>query len=294
MVLVPEGVFKMGMGIVNVYPDDPHTYPNYTEEENLYLLELHQPFSEEDDDVFPPLFLDEAPLHSVFLDSFYIDKYEVTNYQYRSCVTEGYCEKPSKSNSWTQESYYDNPKFDDYPVIYVSWEDALSYCSWRGLRLPTEAEWEKAARGPEALIFPWGDTFTEPLANICDKSCTFNRPHLDIDDRYVDTSPVGFFPEGASPYGAMDMAGNVSEWVNDIFVIDYYQWAPTENPPGPEHGYAIDQTSDGYIWGTDRVIRGGSFSENKIFVRASSRSLYRVDEGKYDIGFRCAMSVDTQ
>ena len=292
MVLAPEGVFQMGMGIKIEYPDDPQIYVNITEEENLYLLELGKPYSEELDGFFPPIFDDELPLHSVLLDTFYIDQYEVTNYQYRACVKAGFCEEPSKISSWTQESYFDNPKFDDYPVIYVSWEDALSYCNWRGLRLPTDAEWEKAARGPEGLIYPWGDTFTEPVANICDKNCSLKSPTLDIDDRYVDTSPVGIFPEGASPYGAMDMAGNVLEWVNDIYVIDYYLWSPIENPPGPEHGDAIDSTSDGYIWSTDRVIRGGSFANNRLWVRASARWSFGIGESDYDIGFRCAKSID--
>jgi formylglycine-generating enzyme required for sulfatase activity len=294
MVLVPEGVFQMGMGIKIEYPNDPQIYVNITEEENLYLLELGKPYSEALDGILPPIFDDELPLHSVFLDTFYIDQYEVTNYQYRSCVEAGFCERPSKITSWTQESYFDNPKFDDYPVIYVRWEDALSYCNWRGLRLPTEAEWEKAARGPEGLIFPWGDTFTEPVANICDKNCSFKSPNLNIDDRYVDTSPVGFFPEGESHYGAMDMAGNVLEWVNDIYVIDYYLWSPTENPPGPEHGHAIDSTSEGYIWGTDRVIRGGSFATNRLWNRSSARWSFGIGESDYDIGFRCAMSLDNQ
>lgn len=294
MVLVPEGVLQMGMGFINEYPDDPHIYTGITEEETLYILELGKPYSDELEGILPPYFVDEAPLHSVFLDTFYIDQYEVTNYQYRSCVKVGFCKEPSKINSWTQESYFDNPKFDDYPAIYVSWEDALSYCSWRGLRLPTEAEWEKAARGPEALIFPWGDTFTEPVANICDKNCSFKSPNLDINDRYVGTSPVGSFLGGASPYGAMDMAGNVWEWVNDFYVSDYYQVEHLENPLGPEHGDAIGSTSDGYIWSTDRVIRGGSFADNRLSARASNRYLWGMYDYSYDIGFRCAKSIDNQ
>lgn len=211
---------------------------------------------------------DEFPLHKVFLSSFWMDKTEITNAQYQSCVLAGVCTPPHELASETQKSYFDNTEFADYPVIQVDWEQAQTYCNWAGRRLPTEAEREKAARGTTERLFPWeGDGKGPYFANF------------DIDDNWpnADTTPVGSILPGASPYGVMDMAGNVYEWVADWYAVDYYQNSQVNNPTGPDQG-------------TARVIRGGAWSSDWNFLRTASRLSYYPDGHSNDIGFRCAQS----
>jgi formylglycine-generating enzyme required for sulfatase activity len=211
---------------------------------------------------------DELPLHSVFLADYFIDRYEVTNSEYAECVKVGKCELPKKIGSESQTSYYDNPSFTDYPVIYVTWSDADAYCKFVGKRLPSEAEWEKAARGTSIKAYPWGDL--EPscmLANV------FNSASGSA--CIGDTQVVGSYPDGKSQFGVLDMAGNVFEWVNDWYSDTYYKTSPSDNPSGPTEG-------------TYRVLRGGGWSSNGVFLRTSSRSYDPDFNNSKDTGFRCA------
>jgi len=168
------------------------------------------------------------PAHTVYLDSFYIDQFEVTNGDYQACAEAGVC---TTGGSFRIR----RPELAQNPVDFVNWYEAEKFCEWRGARLPTEAEWEKAARGTDERLFPWGN---DPIT--CDRA-----QYSDCDWAL---SPVGSYPSGVSPYGAYDMAGNVWEWVSDWYAQDYYSYSPAENPTGPEPGVYKSTRGGGYLY----------------------------------------------
>ena len=216
---------------------------------------------------------DEKPRHEVYLEAFYMDIYEVTNALYESCVDAGGCTPPKVSIYESRFNYYGDSHFADYPVTYVNWEQANAYCEWRGARLPTEAEWEKAARGPDGRNYPWGDDFSCQKGNFNDENRVDNYivpGGLDCDG-YLDTAPVGNYESGKSAFGMYDMAGNVSEWVADWY--DAY----------PGNGISDDD------YGTiNKVLRGGSWLSSDVDLRSANRSGYAYYN--FFIGFRCSLS----
>jgi formylglycine-generating enzyme required for sulfatase activity len=196
-------------------------------------------------------------LHTVQLSAFELDRTEVTQGAYAACVTAKICSPPKANFDPTQKARI--------PVTNVSWEQARGYCAWAGKRLPTEAEWEKAARGPQQRKFPWGEEMPD---------CTRSN----FEQCGGQLRPVGMLPNGASPYGALDMAGNVEEWVQDWFSVSYYGRSPTKDPRGPEADT-----------GSGHAVRGGSFRYDWWHIQTSVR-FWDPGQPADDLGFRCAWS----
>jgi formylglycine-generating enzyme required for sulfatase activity len=203
-------------------------------------------------------FVNDKPQHTVWLDDFWIDQTEVTNAMYAGCVAEGTC----RISMYADDSNFNGAR---QPVVGVDWNDANAYCEWAGRRLPTEAEWEKAAGGTDGRIYPWGDQL--PDAQL-----------LNYNGNVLKTTAAGTYPTGASPYGALDMAGNANEWVADWFGETYYASSAERNPPGPAAGEY-------------HVLRGGSWSSPGWVARSTSRPMVnRQLFGDFYTGFRCATS----
>jgi formylglycine-generating enzyme required for sulfatase activity len=245
-------------------------------------------------------FTDERPRRSVFLHAFLIDRYEVTNAQYEQFVKATGHAVPTNPNPaatlWSDGRPF--PGSDTHPVVNVSWHDATAYCAWAGKRLPTEAEWEKSARGTDGRLYPWGGEWDIRKANSASywagRTIEF-KDMLEWKAFWVDgdgariskerglkgevlTLPVGSLPEGVSPYGLFDMAGNASEWVQDWFEPYYYLRAPRENPRGP----------DGKLL---KVVRGGSWLKPVNSLRAADRDYGLPADQQSGTGFRCAKDV---
>jgi len=219
------------------------------------------------------------PEHEVVLAVFRITACEVTVAQYRACVDAGACTEPEDFGSATRASYFDSVEFDDFPAIHVAWASASAYCRWVGMRLPTEAEWEKAARGGcelgidplscddgDRIPYPWG---------VDDPDCSLSQFLPCTPD---DTIACGSLTAGVSPYGIFDMAGNAAEWVQDWYAANYYAGpGPWIDPEGPVNG-------------TDRVYRGGSFGSNAEAITVFNREHDRPVTAMETVGFRCAVS----
>jgi formylglycine-generating enzyme required for sulfatase activity len=210
----------------------------------------------------------ELVQHDVTVFTFDLDRTEVTVRAYRRCVEAGACAPPGIQPG--------DPRFDrpELPVTFVRWEDSVAFCTWAGGRLPTEAEWEYAARGIEGREFPWGDFYNAHLSN----HGSFAQDETDATDGFSGLAPVGSFPDGATPLGLLDMAGNASEWVSDLWDVDDngfgYPPASAVNPKGPANGVG-------------HVLRGGSFADGAAWVRAAARGRM-LDLRSPTTGFRCA------
>ena len=247
---------------------------------------------------FGDFFEVETPQRSIYLSAYYIDKFEVTNRQYGDfldAVARGegdFLHPDAPTDKDFTPTYWRDGRLNgpDHPVTAVDWYDAYAYCRWAGKQLPTEAQWEKAARGPDGLTYPWGDAWQADYSNNVES--TFGKPvlgdrqwvlllgNLELDAMTAFTQPVGSFPHGVSPYGVHDMGGNLWEWVRDRYVKDYYRTAPSHDPPGPPDASPY------------RVLRGGCWSSHRGKLRAAYRNYDLAADRHLEIGFRCALIVE--
>ncbi len=218
----------------------------------------------------------EGPLHQVYLDAFYIGEKEVTVGQWKIFIED----TAYKWDKWSLLNQY--APGDNYPIVFVTWEDAQSFCRWlskkeeKSYRLPTEAEWEKAARGGlQGKRYPWGnETPDGTQCNYADKNTDFSWSDKRVDDGYTFTAPAGSFPPNG--YGLYDMAGNAWEWCQDWFDWDYYKDSPAKNPKGSSSGI-------------DRVMRGGSWCNDATIIRCAFRGFILPNVPNHPRGFRLAM-----
>lgn len=262
MVLIPAGRFFMGISDQNEQQAILE-YSSYDEGFNIGfdMESIKQILTE----------------HEVELNAFWLDRYEVTNEQYKKCVDAGVCEYPEI------REYYSDELYKNHPVVYVAWNDANTYCEWAGRRLPTEAEWEHAARGKENWVYPWGDVFESSYVNVDDETTVWDDYTVKCSslgcDGYDLTSPVGQFPQGMSGYGVYDMAGNVAEWVADWYGDDSYNLSQLKNPTGPN-------------FGTFRVVRGSSWNTKQVKVFLFLRYHLEPSISFASLGFRCAVDSE--
>ena len=234
----------------------------------------------------------ESPIHEVTLDAFWLDRSEVTNAQFAAFVADTGYETTAEreGGAWNaageawdyiEGANWQHPRGPDsdltgleaHPVILVTWDDAMAYATWAGGRLPTEAEWEYAARGPEGRVYPWGAAFDGQKLNFCDLNCPFPGADPTVDDGFAFTAPAGVYPDGASWVGALDMAGNLWEWLGDWFSPGYYASSPAVNPTGPASG-------------EQRGVRGGSWLRTAQHARSAFRNLNDPNFRNDQVGFR--------
>ena len=236
MILIPQGAFEMGsqkslreLNPVSIFQADRH--------------------------MLGP----EDPAHEVILDAYYIDLYEVSNADYKKYI--------EATGFKTMPRYWDDSNLNqpNQPVVGVTWKEARAFCQWNNKRLPTEAEWEKAARGKRPTKYPWGNEAPD-------------KTRLNFSSHVGKTTPVGSYPTGKSDYGVFNLSGNVAEWVKDWHFPEYYLFSPKENPPGPEKGHY-------------KIIRGGNWKNNAEDVRLTYRNATVPKARSKTIGFRCAASV---
>lgn len=258
MVLVPAGWFTMGS--------------SDQEAEAAYQLSLQYYADAEYAGTERWWFKSEQPPHRVWLDAFYMDTYEVTVGEYGVFLQHtGYRPLPRDVAIYAPTPHH--------PVVRVSWDDAAAYCQWAAKRLPTEAEWEKAARGEEGRTYPWGnDALSGKRANYCDAQCDSSWKERQDEDGYAYTAPVGSYADGRSPYGIADLAGNVAEWVQDWYDAAYYQQSAERNPVN-------DQAA------AFRVLRGGSWYLWPVHLRTAYRSRYTPAGRLHNVGFRCVIAA---
>jgi formylglycine-generating enzyme required for sulfatase activity len=244
-VLVRGGAFQMGSN----------------EREIAHALSLCR-YEPRRDDCTEEMFAVEYSPHEVDLNPFWIDRTEVTVARYQQCIAAGRCATPPGGA--------ERPDPLDFPITMVSWNEATTFCAWAGGRLPTEAEWERAARGASGRTYPWGNVYNPFLTN----HGRFGNSELDGSDGFLEVAPVGSFPDGRTPDGIDDLAGNVEEWVADWFAPEYSK-VSVVNPRGPDAG-------------DERVVRGGGYGSPRPFLRGASRLRAVPWARRSWLGFRCA------
>ena len=269
---VPDDMTYIPYGVTVIGIDKEPAVDVPEIQETPYQRRMSMPWSRE-------TFHDEGPSHRVLLNSYLIDTYEVSNGKY---------ERFMKTTGHPAPAYWDDPRLNkpDQPVVGVNWYDAQAFCAWEGKRLPTEAEWENAARGPDGFRYPWGNTFDARYVNY--------GKHRDA------TMPVDSMPDGASPYGLHHMAGNVFEWVGDWYDPTYYSTQPfSKNPSGPSTPVWLGGTGtyvDRLTVGAKKVIRGGSWIAAKQSVTTTHRFWNHPQNNSYGVGlgFRCAKTASPE